>query len=296
MHFIRRVTNMLRANLRRCPQYSPLTPTNPRRPLRTRGPGGLLPWPGRANAGILSPMLQRWSRRLPTANESAAGPAGVSGFPGIALAGRFRSAVARVDRCAAAFLGALLALVVVAGCSSPSGENAPATGDIAFPPPASASPTSAPPAPASPTSPPPTSPSPTDPPPAPPSLVSRAGQEVFAATCAVCHGADGQGQPNWHIFKEDGTLPPPPLNGDGHTWHHSDGVLYRTVSEGGALPEVPSFKSGMPALGDQLSHQEIVAVITYVKSLWGDKSFQGMSKRESQSLLSENDPFPPDGG
>ena len=59
---------------------------------------------------------------------------------------------------------------------------------------------------------------------------------------------------------------------------------------------MPSFKSGMPALGDQLSHQEIVDVITYVKSLWGDKTFQGLSKRESQSLLSENDPFPPDGG
>ena len=121
------------------------------------------------------------------------------------------------------------------------------------------------------------------------------GQTTFAANCAVCHGAHGEGQPDWHIKKEDGTLPAPPLNGDGHTWHHGDGLLYRTVSQGGAIFEDPAyatFKSGMPAFGDTLTHQEIVAVITYVKSLWGDKTKLGNSIRESQQLISEEDPFP----
>ena len=121
------------------------------------------------------------------------------------------------------------------------------------------------------------------------------GQTTFAANCAVCHGANGEGQPDWHIKKEDGTLPAPPLNGDGHTWHHGDGLLYRTVSQGGAIFEDPAyanFKSGMPAFGDTLTHQEIVAVITYVKSLWGDKTKLGNSIRESQQLISEEDPFP----
>ena len=127
---------------------------------------------------------------------------------------------------------------------------------------------------------------------------SRTGQEIFAGTCAVCHGADAQGQPNWHIPKEDGILPAPPLNGDGHTWHHADGLLYRVVSKGGKIledPRVPSFKSGMPEFGGQLSHEEIVAVIEYVKSLWGDKTSRGLSISESQVLVSERDPFPPDG-
>ena len=127
---------------------------------------------------------------------------------------------------------------------------------------------------------------------------SRTGQEIFAATCAACHGADGRGQPNWHIPKEDGTLPAPPLNGDGHTWHHSDGLLYRIVSGGGKIledPTVPSFKSGMPAFGEQLSHEELIAVITYVKSLWGDQVKRGLTLRESQALVSESDPFPPGG-
>ncbi len=124
------------------------------------------------------------------------------------------------------------------------------------------------------------------------------GQTIFQANCAVCHGADGEGQPDWHVKKPDGILPAPPLNGDGHTWHHGDGTLYTYVSKGGKAyesPDIPSFKSGMPGFGEVLSHEEIIAVIEYLKSVWGDKVAQGpgLMKRESQALASENDPFPP---
>ena len=74
--------------------------------------------------------------------------------------------------------------------------------------------------------------------------------------------------------------------------------LYRVVSQGGKIfedPSIPSFKSAMPAFGDRLSHQEIIEVLTYVKSLWGDKTKRGLSIRESQTLASEQDPFPSDG-
>ena len=121
------------------------------------------------------------------------------------------------------------------------------------------------------------------------------GQQIFASNCAACHGANGEGQPDWHIEKPDGTLPAPPLNGDGHTWHHGDGLLYRIISQGGAIPEIPSYKSGMPAFGDHLSHQEIIDVLAYIKTLWGDKSKRGLSIRESQALVSELDPFPAEG-
>ena len=102
---------------------------------------------------------------------------------------------------------------------------------------------------------------------------AQVGQEVFVSNCAVCHGLGGEEQRDSHIRKEDGTLPPPPLNGDGHTWHHADGLLYRIVSQDGRIfedPNYPSFKSGMPAFGDRLTRQEVIAVLTYIKSLWGD--------------------------
>ena len=122
------------------------------------------------------------------------------------------------------------------------------------------------------------------------------GQELFTANCAACHGPSGEGQPDWHIKKPDGTLPPPPLNGDGHTWHHGDGLLYRIVSQGGKSLEDPrdtGFKSAMPAFGDRLSRDEIIEVLTYIKSLWGDKTKRDISIRESQAFVSQQDPFPP---
>ncbi|MCY4087180.1 MAG: cytochrome c [Actinomycetia bacterium] len=122
-----------------------------------------------------------------------------------------------------------------------------------------------------------------------------AGREVFASYCAACHGPGGEGQPDWHISNPDGTVPAPPLNGDGHTWHHGDGFLYRIVSQGGKIlddPSYPSYKGSMPAFGDRLSHEQIIGVITYLKSLWGDKSRGGYLIRESQQIRSGWDPFP----
>ena len=127
------------------------------------------------------------------------------------------------------------------------------------------------------------------------SMVSgpRTGSQIFAATCAVCHGDGGEGAEEWMVRDEDGRLPPPPLNGEGHTWHHSDGVLYGIVSEGGAGI---GFGSNMPAFKDELSHEEIVAVIEYVKTLWEGKEIDGFSIVESQRELSETDPYPVSGG
>ncbi len=122
--------------------------------------------------------------------------------------------------------------------------------------------------------------------------LTGAGINVFTANCAECHGAAGQGHPDWQIQNADGTLNPPPLNGDGHTWHHSDGVLYRIVRDGGAIPSQPDFKSGMPPFGDKLTHDEIVDVLMYVKTLWDGKTTSGVFIAELQAQRSVNDPFP----
>ncbi|MCY3921477.1 MAG: c-type cytochrome [Chloroflexi bacterium] len=121
----------------------------------------------------------------------------------------------------------------------------------------------------------------------------RTGQQIFAATCAACHGADGKGAENWMVRDEDGRLPPPPLNGEGHTWHHSDGVLYGIVSEGGAGI---GFGSNMPGFKEELTRDEIIAVLEYVKAWWEGKAIDGFPIAESQRELSEADPYPIDEG
>ena len=123
----------------------------------------------------------------------------------------------------------------------------------------------------------------------PDSQSEAAGEQIFAATCAACHGANGEGAENWMARGDDGRLPPPPLNGDGHTWHHSDGVLYGIVSDGGLGL---GFGSNMPAFKDQLTREQIIAVLEYVKTLWEGKELDGIALLQYQQEFSADDPYP----
>lgn len=98
------------------------------------------------------------------------------------------------------------------------------------------------------------------------------GAEIYNASCASCHGANLQGQPDWQTPNADGSLPPPPQNEDGHTWHHADRVLLDYIRLGGAKAlaqsGVENFNSGMPEFGSVLTEAEIEAVLDYIKSSW----------------------------
>ena len=120
----------------------------------------------------------------------------------------------------------------------------------------------------------------------------RSGAQIFAAVCATCHGEQGEGANDWKLRGEDGRLPPPPLNGDGHTWHHADGVLYRIVRDGGA-----TFGAGsnMPAFAETLTRGEIIAVLEYIKTLWAGKTQDGLAIGDAQRQISEADPYPGEG-
>lgn len=114
----------------------------------------------------------------------------------------------------------------------------------------------------------------------------RLGQRVYARSCAVCHGAQGEGAPDWQALSEAGELPPPPHGPAGHTWKHSDGMLYRIISDGWRDPFNRTERLTMPAFRDVLTPEEIRAVITYLKTLWTDE------QRRFQWEESRDDPFP----
>ena len=94
------------------------------------------------------------------------------------------------------------------------------------------------------------------------------GRQVYAAQCAACHGADLEGQPDWRRRLPDGTLPAPPHDASGHTWHHPDRMLFDYTKLGGGALATPGFKSAMPGLGEVLSEAEIWAVLAFIKSRW----------------------------
>ena len=115
------------------------------------------------------------------------------------------------------------------------------------------------------------------------------GAEVYGRACASCHGVDREGEPDWKTPKPDGSYPAPPHDADGHTWHHGDGLLYQIIREGGASLDVPDFQSNMPAFASSLNDSEIRAVLEYLKSTWPEQ------ERQTQWLVSQNDPLPAPG-
>lgn len=96
------------------------------------------------------------------------------------------------------------------------------------------------------------------------------GQEVYAANCASCHGANLEGQPDWKRRLDTGRMPAPPHDESGHTWHHADRALF-TITKLGVGAIVPGYESDMPAFGDVLSDAEIAAALAYIKSTWPER-------------------------
>jgi len=97
------------------------------------------------------------------------------------------------------------------------------------------------------------------------------GQPLYNQYCAVCHGVEGEGHPDWKTPNEDGSFKAPPHDASGHTWHHDDELLLDLIVNGSDFPE-----SQMPAFGDTLNDEEILAIVEYIKTWWGpqERAFQ----------------------
>ena len=98
----------------------------------------------------------------------------------------------------------------------------------------------------------------------------EAGRELYAETCASCHGADLEGQADWKRRLDNGRMPAPPHDETGHTWHHSDQDLF-AITKGGVEAVVPDYESDMPAFDGILTDEEIKAVLAYIKSTWPER-------------------------
>lgn len=123
-------------------------------------------------------------------------------------------------------------------------------------------------------------------PPAPDPEVLALGRHIYQQQCAACHGVQGEGAADWQVPDGAGELPPPPHDSTGHTWKHSDRMLYHIVLQGWRDPFNRTERLTMPAFRGVLSSSEIRAVVTYLKTLWS------VEQRQFQWQESQDEPFP----
>jgi mono/diheme cytochrome c family protein len=96
------------------------------------------------------------------------------------------------------------------------------------------------------------------------------GATLYQTSCQVCHGGATGGS-----LKDI----PPPHNTNGHTWHHADQQLTEMILNGITF-SVEQQK--MPAFKDQLSEEDVRAILAYIKTWWTEE------QREWQKKATEN--------
>ena len=112
----------------------------------------------------------------------------------------------------------------------------------------------------------PPTPADTDPrelPQASPAVLERGGR-LYERHCASCHGAQGQGVPKAY----------PPLAGNRAITMTATDNLVQVVLYGGFPPATRGNPRpfGMPPFATSLSDADVAAVVTYIRSAWGNKA------------------------
>jgi mono/diheme cytochrome c family protein len=109
------------------------------------------------------------------------------------------------------------------------------------------------------------------------------GRAVYREHCASCHGANLEGQPDWQTPLPSGRLPAPPHDASGHTWHHSDRVLFEITKYGTAAVVGRGYESDMPGFSPALADNHIREVLAFIKSTWPERERryqQEMTRRD----------------
>jgi mono/diheme cytochrome c family protein len=109
------------------------------------------------------------------------------------------------------------------------------------------------------------------------SLLMRLGQTVYDTHCATCHGAQGRGMPPDY----------PPLAGNQSIQMASAVNPIRLVLNGGYPPgtEGNPMPYGMPPFAQTLSDDEVAAVVSFIRSSWGNRG-DAVSARQANELRS----------
>ena len=99
------------------------------------------------------------------------------------------------------------------------------------------------------------------------------GKKLYNQYCASCHQVNLSGAKNWKGFDEDGHRKAPPLNGTGHTWHHTDELLHKIIKYGFAKL-IKDYQGKMMGFGENINDEGIDNILSYIKSYWKDDIYE----------------------
>jgi len=107
------------------------------------------------------------------------------------------------------------------------------------------------------------------------SLLLSLGKQIYDRECASCHGATGLGMPPHY----------PPLAGNQSIEMASAVNAIRMVLNGGYPPGTAGnpMPYGMPPFAHRLSDDEVAAVVTYIRTSWGNRGGP-VSARQANEL------------
>jgi mono/diheme cytochrome c family protein len=107
------------------------------------------------------------------------------------------------------------------------------------------------------------------------SLLVSLGKPIYDRECAICHGATGLGMPPHY----------PPLAGNQSIQMVSAVNAIRMVLNGGYPPGTAGnpMPYGMPPFAHRLSDDEVAAVVTYIRTSWGNRG-EPVSARQANEL------------
>jgi len=104
------------------------------------------------------------------------------------------------------------------------------------------------------------------------------GGQLFKQNCASCHGDNAQGAEGWQKRDAQGKLPPPPLNGTGHAWHHPTTGLKQTIFYG-----TEKLGGSMPGWKDKLTNAEVDEILAWLQAKWPDEVYQAWARNDQRS-------------
>jgi len=111
------------------------------------------------------------------------------------------------------------------------------------------------------------------------------GKSIYNENCASCHGIKLEGAADWKSPNNDGLMPAPPHDESGHTWHHTDALLFDITKYGLAkITNNENYKTNMPVYESILSDDEIIAVLSYIKSTWSNEIKQRHDELNAASV------------